>query len=322
MQTKALIRTGRALAGREPFPLALRCRLTYRCQGRCRYCALPSLNVPELATDQWLAVFRAAAAAGAWRIAFDGGEPLLRPDIRDLAAAVIDLGMTLHVNSNSLEVPRHLDWLSRVSLVQLSLDGDRATHELSRPGIPYDAVIDAARLLSSRRVPVRFIFTITAATVEAVPAALQTAAELRVPILFQPVFPLRLSRGAAAVDDEPEKLRPAIEYLQREKRRSRWIANSSTALRYLRDWPRVPFRRCAAGWLFAVVEPDGSLVPCERIDGVPRLPWSPDLDLSAALRRLQGYSCAGCGFSGAYRLSRLLSVLPLRRKPADDEPER
>ncbi|MFC1889064.1 radical SAM/SPASM domain-containing protein [Thermodesulfobacteriota bacterium] len=307
-------RITRALVKRRPFPLALRCRLTYRCQANCSYCALPSKQMTELSTQDWLTLFDQARRAGTARVAFDGGEPLLRDDVRTLAERVLGLGMVLSVNTNGLLVKDHLDWLTRVHVVKLSLDGGEETHERSRHGVPLEKVIEAAELLRRKGATLNFAFTMTAQTLPSIDSALEIAARVGASVVFQPVFQLRLAEDLSSLIPDPGLFREAVDHLIGIKRENPGlIRNSPAMLRRLRSWPDFPFKGCSAGRLFMVVEPDGNVVPCERKKDLSSVRWAPDFDFIEAMERTGGgFRCQGCGFLGVYRLTSLMRFIPMK----------
>jgi pyrroloquinoline quinone biosynthesis protein E len=70
-------------------PLALIAEITHRCPLHCVYCSNPlelTSRQEELATADWLRVFREAAALGVLHLHLTGGEPLARPDLADMIA--------------------------------------------------------------------------------------------------------------------------------------------------------------------------------------------------------------------------------------------
>jgi len=80
------------MRGRRPYrPTACTLQITARCQLNCYHCSAARYTTPdraELTTEEWLSVIRQAEDIGVTNIVFTGGEPLLRPDIFDLIAAV------------------------------------------------------------------------------------------------------------------------------------------------------------------------------------------------------------------------------------------
>jgi pyrroloquinoline quinone biosynthesis protein E len=76
-------------------PFWLLAELTYRCPLHCVFCYNPVnyTDTPkELATQDWVRVFRQARELGAAQLGFSGGEPLLRDDLEVLVAQARELG--------------------------------------------------------------------------------------------------------------------------------------------------------------------------------------------------------------------------------------
>src|SRR6266478_4714644 len=75
-----------------PRPFTLIAELSYHCPLHCPYCSNP-LDIggdryrTELPTEDWTRVFREARALGVLQLALTGGEPMLRRDLDELAAA-------------------------------------------------------------------------------------------------------------------------------------------------------------------------------------------------------------------------------------------
>ena len=70
-----------------PRPSSLIAELSYQCPLHCPYCSNP-LDIGgdtyrrELATEDWIRVFREARGLGVLQLALTGGEPMLRRDGR------------------------------------------------------------------------------------------------------------------------------------------------------------------------------------------------------------------------------------------------
>ena len=79
-----------------PNPLALIAEITHRCPLHCVYCSNPLQMTAanrELATGDWLRVFREAARLGVVHLHLTGGEPLARPDLKDLVGGAHAAGL-------------------------------------------------------------------------------------------------------------------------------------------------------------------------------------------------------------------------------------
>jgi pyrroloquinoline quinone biosynthesis protein E len=76
-------------------PTTLVAEVTHRCPLRCPYCSNPLELVrrdSELSTGDWRRVLSEAAELGVLQLGLSGGEPLLRPDLEELAAHATSLG--------------------------------------------------------------------------------------------------------------------------------------------------------------------------------------------------------------------------------------
>lgn len=97
----------------------LPCAFCYRTTGR------------PLDTAAAVALVRALAAGEARAVVFAGGDPSLRPDLGDVVAEALALGLSVQVQTNAQHVTRpFLDVLDRCEYVGLSIDGpDAVTHD-------------------------------------------------------------------------------------------------------------------------------------------------------------------------------------------------
>jgi pyrroloquinoline quinone biosynthesis protein E len=108
-------------------PYTLVAELTYRCPLQCVYCSNPvelARHKTEIDTVTWVRVMAEAAALGVVQVNLTGGEPLLRFDLEDIAAAARREKM--YTNLITSGVPLTKDRLARlrdagIDAVQLSL---------------------------------------------------------------------------------------------------------------------------------------------------------------------------------------------------------
>ena len=113
----------------------LRVSLTDRCSLRCSYC-MPADGLAwlprheTLSTLELLTLIEVAVGLGVETVRLTGGEPLLRPDVVDVVAAVAALGVELSMTTNGLRLPQLAPALREAGLrrVNISLDTlDRET---------------------------------------------------------------------------------------------------------------------------------------------------------------------------------------------------
>ncbi|WP_018237697.1 pyrroloquinoline quinone biosynthesis protein PqqE [Ensifer sp. BR816] len=114
---------------RAPPPMAMLAELTHRCPLACPYCSNPIALTPmdeELATEEWIGVFRQAADLGVLHLHLSGGEPAARRDIVDLTEAAASLGLYTNLITSGVGLTQaRINSLTDAGLdhVQLSIQG-------------------------------------------------------------------------------------------------------------------------------------------------------------------------------------------------------
>lgn len=112
--------------------------VTRACNLRCVHCyahARPGRDDRELTHEEGLALLDDLAAFGAPVVLFSGGEPLVRPDLTDLARYAVSKGMRAVISTNgTLITPDMAAELKDVGLsyVGVSLDGMEAVNDRFR----------------------------------------------------------------------------------------------------------------------------------------------------------------------------------------------
>ena len=90
-------------------PLALIAEITHRCPLHCVYCSNPlelTARSEELATVDWLRVFREAAALGVLHLHLTGGEPLARPDLAEMIAGAREARLYTNLITSGIGLSR------------------------------------------------------------------------------------------------------------------------------------------------------------------------------------------------------------------------
>ncbi|MGL4439819.1 MAG: pyrroloquinoline quinone biosynthesis protein PqqE [Bosea sp. (in: a-proteobacteria)] len=110
-------------------PLGLLAELTHRCPLRCPYCSNPlemDRRSAELSGAEWMRVIDEAADMGVLQIYFSGGEPMLRPEIGDLATHAMRAGLYTNLITSGVGYkPEAMARMADAGLdhVQLSIQG-------------------------------------------------------------------------------------------------------------------------------------------------------------------------------------------------------
>ncbi|HQR03497.1 MAG: heme d1 biosynthesis radical SAM protein NirJ [Proteobacteria bacterium] len=154
--------------------------LIRRCNLTCRHCYSISADKDfpgELGTDEVFAVMDDLKAFRVPVLILSGGEPLLRPDIFEIARRAKAMGFYTSLSSNGTLIDRHnIDAIDAVGFdyVGVSLDGVGATHDrFRRKEGAFAASLAGLRLCRERGIKVGVRYTMTEENAADLPALLE-----------------------------------------------------------------------------------------------------------------------------------------------------
>ena len=107
---------------RSLHPFEVQAVLLNACNLKCHYCRCPEMMTSLMTTAQWADTVRSLAAVGTLRIKFQGGEPTLRKDFREIAAASKRAGIVTAVVTNGTKIAGDPSLIDDVDEVVVSLD--------------------------------------------------------------------------------------------------------------------------------------------------------------------------------------------------------
>ena len=180
----------RAARGMPPGPVVI-WNLTRRCNLTCKHCYALSADHAypgELTTDELFGVMDDLKAFRVPVLILSGGEPLLRPDLFEVAARAKAMGFYTGLSTNGTLIDEAL--AERIATlgfdyVGISLDGLRATHDrFRRLEGAFDASLAALRRLRDRGVKVGLRFTMTALNAHDLPALLALMRDEGIPKFY------------------------------------------------------------------------------------------------------------------------------------------
>ena len=252
-------------------------------------------------------------AMGTKRLILTGGEPLIRKDIFDIVRRAKTHGMKVQMNSNGTLVPKFMDRLAILDGLTISVDGDREVHDAIRGEGAFDAALDAVR--AAREYPhlrVRLSAVISERSIGAEDALLDIARNEQVEVFFQPAERQQLGGdyGQNSLAPAVAQYRETIAHLIREKEAGAPIANSVSALRYLRTWPDGAALPCAGSLLFCRVDFDGSVKICGRMGEYEESHSALDLGFREAFLRLNRAKCPTCWCASRVEVNQAFALQP------------
>lgn len=151
--------------------------VTRRCNLKCAHCyaqagALAAAD--ELTHAEGVALLDDLKTLGVPVVLFSGGEPLLRPDLLELVAHTVRLGMRAVISTNGTLINR--EWAEQcrdlgLSYVGISLDGTEAIHDQFRGQAgAYAAALAGIQHCQAAGLKVGLRFTINRANYQEIPA--------------------------------------------------------------------------------------------------------------------------------------------------------
>ena len=109
-------------------------KLTYNCNLRCKMCPFWKRSNKDLSTEVEKVILRRIYDSGACAIAFEGGEPLLRKDLREILAFSRSLPLQTSLVTNGTLLASRIDEIAQYinGAIYVSLDGLEKTHDAIR----------------------------------------------------------------------------------------------------------------------------------------------------------------------------------------------
>jgi len=239
-------------------PLFCGHKLTYNCNLKCKMCPFWKRFSPNSTLDQEKAILKQVFNSGACGIAFEGGEPLLRTDLKDILAFSRSLPLQTSLITNGTLLESRIDEIAPYinGAIFVSLDGLEQTHDAIRgvSGSFAKAVqgINAAR----EKVAVTINTTVMAENIDEVESVVGLAKELGIKIS---VAIAHEYCNANASSPAPDKIPKIADRLIEMKQKGYPIVNSIGGLKVMahkKDWHCKP-------WAIINIDADGNIVlPC------------------------------------------------------------
>ncbi len=286
---------------RKPFtsgaPFQIVWDVTYACNLHCKHC-YATAGKPwkdELTTEEAKRAIDIFDRAGVTIIAFSGGEPLVRPDIMELARYAADKGIYVAMATNGTLITKKKAKEMKeagVQFVQISLDGlDAKTHDEFR-GVKgaFDKTVQGIKNAVAEGFFVEISTTVTSYNYKQIPEIIQFGEDLGANWFMAYNFvPTGRGKEIFETDLTPEEREEMLKMLWGELRKGRKINVLSTAPQFARvalqqekeeDQKIVPTHfynpqlagqlidlaefigGCGAGRFYMAMKANGDLQPC------------------------------------------------------------
>ncbi len=308
-------------------PFLISWNLTKRCNLKCDHCYLDASELEgtagEIPAEEALRIVDQIAgySPGAMLI-LTGGEPLLRPDLYDIAKRASDGGLSVVVGTNGTLIDDAAAKRLRASGVQgvgISLDSIfPASHDEFR-GLrgAWEKTVGAIDALKDNGLEFQIQFTVTKRNYDEIPDLIKMASDkgAKAANVF---FLVCTGRGQEMTDISPEQYEGMLNYLADAE--AEYAGKMMVRARCAPHFLRVVHQRspdssvmkgatsgCIAGTGYFRITPEGDVTPCPYMPGsvgnIRRQPLSEIWESSATFQSLRNpqYNgkCADCRYNEA-----------------------
>ncbi|MFY9942480.1 MAG: 12,18-didecarboxysiroheme deacetylase [Desulfobacterales bacterium] len=182
--------------------------VTRRCNLKCVHCYAQAKDIAfnnELSTRDGKKLIDDLAGFGVPVLLFSGGEPMVRPDLPELAGYAVQMGMRAVISTNGTLITREKARVLKdigLSYVGISLDGMEAVNDRFR-GVKgaYAKALDGIRNCQEAGIKVGLRFTINKANFAEIPKIFDLLEEMQIPrICFYHL--VYAGRGSHLVEDD------------------------------------------------------------------------------------------------------------------------
>jgi Fe-coproporphyrin III synthase len=182
--------------------------ITRRCNLKCVHCYAQAKDISfnnELTTEEGKRLIDDLAGFGAPVLLLSGGEPMVRPDLAELAGYAVQKGMRAVISTNGTLITREKARILKeigLSYVGISLDGMEAVNDRFR-GVAgaYAKALEGIRNCQEAGIKVGLRFTVNKANVTEIPKIFDLLEEMQIPrICFYHL--VYAGRGSKLIQDD------------------------------------------------------------------------------------------------------------------------
>jgi pyrroloquinoline quinone biosynthesis protein E len=260
-----------------PSPLALIAEVTHRCPLHCVYCSNPLQMIgakAELSTGDWIRVFQEARSLGILHLHLTGGEPVARPDLKDLVEAAHAAGLYTNLITSGIGLPE-----ARLkALVDAGLDHIQLSFQDSRDGLANwiaGTKAHAHKIVLSeviRRFPIAFTvnLVVNRQNLDHIEEMIEFAERLkpdRLEIAHAQYYGWALKNRATLMPTR-EQLQNCMRIVEAaQERLSGRMRIDCVAPDYYARYPKA----CMGGWgqRLLLIDPSGQVLPCHAAGVIP-----------------------------------------------------
>ena len=265
--------------------------LTNRCNLDCHYCFVDVNTIyhTDLNLDAWKKTIYDLHRQGCVAITLMGGEPLLFKGLDELVDYANSLGLAIDLITNGIGIEKHLDTVSKMNSVMVSLDGPLEENDINRGKRSFEHACNAIEKLKLKKIPVRINCVMTRQNKDSLPWLLEFAQKFKAPITFN--LPSEFPHDAKDFErkimpssqDVREFYKQLLHYKLNDPTKSSLILASEEALSHVLDYS-LPYQEivwrtdvdemdskntCLFGQTWIHINSNGDVYPCSQLWNKP-----------------------------------------------------
>ncbi|MFH1287207.1 MAG: radical SAM protein [bacterium] len=273
-------------------PLIVNWAITGRCNLRCSHCygSYGVVQKDELSLDVVKKTVDELKKIGTRRITIEGGEPLLREDIKEIVNYIYEKDIEISLCTNGILVGKYIDFIKgKVDLTVLSVEGREEFHDLIRGKGNFKKVINALEICKKNNVRTLIFSSLIDKNIRDIDFLIDTAKRYNVYIAFNlAVAKIKENGGREKLDKiSDEEYRAAFLKILEHKKNGAPVFYSEDNFRQIINWPSFAkeilyeedlksFNKkdnfflapCYAGINYCYIECTGDVYPCYQMVGI------------------------------------------------------
>ena len=291
------------------------------CNLKCVYCKCPEVRTSVLTTQQWHQLIADLARLGTMRIKFQGGEPTLRQDFRELCKISKTNGIITSVTTNGQRIadePMLLDYLDEIVLSMDAIDAE--INDRLRGDGSHAKVMQSIEHARQRGIRIYINMVVTSENLEQIEPIIHFCSEIGAGFHAQPMtldwaYADEHMRYLELSDDE---IRDLHRQLVAGKDKGWPLMFSAVTYQKTVDWPDYKHLRskgdttsaCMAGRFYVHIEPNGDVFPCGFQVGDFKPLNSIHDGIELALKNARLHHCLDCGIPYLNERKALFALRP------------
>ncbi|MBP7652463.1 radical SAM protein [Candidatus Dependentiae bacterium] len=268
----------------KKFPFNVFLSVTNRCNFNCTYCYgeySKRNNFEEFTTREIIDILDELKKLGTVLLQIQGGEPLIRNDIREILLYASKLKFNLDLITNGTLISKNIDAIKCLDSICISLDGREKTNDKNRGAGSFYKIIDGIKTCRELKLTTRINSVITTDTeIEDINFLAEFSKKNKCLLNFGTAFdfqPITLTNNYDCLNYDRNHYNSIIDRILYYKDKKYPVQFTKEAYNTAKNWPfplkkffilenEIPenykYYRCYHGEYVCFIDGDGRMYPC------------------------------------------------------------